>query len=252
MLRARVMPCLLLKNAALVKTIQFRDPSYVGDPINAIRIYNEREVDELIVLDISATPERKPPPFAILRDVASECFMPLCYGGGVRTLADAERIYTLGIEKVAINTHAAERPAFVTELAGRFGSQSVVVAIDVALSPTGGYEVFIRGGRESIGREPADYARQIQDLGAGEIVLTSIDRDGTMSGYDIDLIRRVTAAVSVPVIACGGAGQLQDLRAAVDGGASAAAAGSLVIYHGRNRAVLINFPSRRELERVFG
>jgi cyclase len=251
MLLPRVMPCLLLKDGSLVKTIKFKDPGYIGDPINAIRIYNEKEVDELIFLDITATVEQKRPPFKVLSEIASECFMPVAYGGGLRNLDDIREIFSLGIEKVAINSYAFENPDFVRQAADRFGSQSIVGSIDVRSKMFNRYEVYIHGGRKGTGKDPVSYARHMQSLGVGEILLTSIDRDGTQEGYDLDLIRRVTDAVDVPVIASGGAGKVEDFGLAVkQGGASACAAGSMVVYFGRNRAVLINYPARNELEEV--
>ncbi len=251
MLRPRVMPCLLLKNGSLVKTVKFKDPGYIGDPINAIRIYNEKEVDELIFLDICATHEKRKPPFKVLEEIASECFMPVAYGGGIRDLDEIKTIFNLGIEKVSLNSYAAEKPEFVRQAADKFGSQSIVVSIDVKKRLFGKYEVFTHGGRQGTGVSPWAYARRAQDLGAGEILLTSIDRDGTQEGYDLDLIQRVTAEVDIPVIACGGAGKIEDFGQAIKGaGASACAAGSMVVYYGRNRAVLINFPTRAELDTV--
>lgn len=251
MLTTRVMPCLLLKDGALVKTRQFKDPSYVGDPTNAIKIYNEKEVDELVVVDITATIDSKPPPFRVIEHFANECFMPVAYGGGLNKMEDVKRIFRMGIEKVVINSHAFERPEFVREASDRFGAQAVVVSIDAKRKPVAGYEVYIRGGRTPTGEEPAAFAKKMQDAGAGEIFLNSIDQDGTMEGYDVDLIRAVTDAVQIPVIACGGAGRTSHFSDAVkDGGASAVAAGSMVVYFGRNRAVLINFPNKRELARV--
>ena len=238
----------------MVKTIRFKDPSYIGDPINAIRIYNEKEVDELIFLDITATVEGRQPPFKIISDIAGECFMPVAYGGGVRRLEDIKTIFNLGIEKVAINSYAVENPEFVKLAADRFGSQSIVVSIDARKRRWGQrYQVYTHGGREPTGLDPVEFAVQMQAMGAGEILLTSIDRDGTYEGYDIELIKKVTGAVGLPVIACGGTGKVEDFGAAVkQGGASACAAGSMVVYFGRNRAVLINFPTRRELEKVLG
>jgi cyclase len=242
------MPCLLLKDGSLVKTIQFKDPSYVGDPINTIRIYNDKEVDELIVVDIAATVENKEPNFPLLREIASECFMPVTYGGAVQTLKQVETIFRLGIEKVAVNSYAFKNPQFVRAIASAFGNQSVVISIDVKKNLWGQYKVYARGGREATGLDPVEHAVRMEEMGAGEILLTSIDRDGTMQGYDLDLIRRVAGAVHLPVIACGGAGRVADFGEAVkQGGASAAAAGSMVVYYGRNRAVLINFPTRREI-----
>ena len=249
MLKTRVIPCLLLRNRALVKTIKFKHPCYVGDPINTVRIYNEKEVDELIFLDITATPNGQEPPYELIAEIASECFMPFTYGGGVRRLDQMKRIFSLGVEKVAINSHAAAHPAFIREAADAFGSQSIVVSIDVKKKRFGGYGVYTRGGAQSIKRDPVDYAVELERIGAGEILLTSIDRDGTMDGYDIALIKRVSSAVGIPLIACGGAGCLEDFREAVQqGGASAVAAGSMVVYQGKHRAVLINFPTRDDLE----
>jgi cyclase len=251
MLLARVMPCLLLRGAALVKTIQFKNPSYVGAPLNAIRIYNEKEVDELIFLDITATVEGKRPPLKLLSEIASECFMPVAYGGGVTRLEDVDAVLSLGIEKIAVNTHAVADPSFLTRVADKFGSQAVVVSIDVKRSLFGKYEVYTHGGRKATGLDPAVWAQRAEQAGAGEILLTSIDRDGTGKGFDVELLQRVTSKVSIPVVASGGAGTVQDIGIAVrDGGASAAALGSMAVYHGRNRAVLINFPTREELDRV--
>jgi len=248
MLKTRVIPCLLVQGQRLVKTVEFRDPRYVGDPVNAVRIFNEKEVDELVVLDIAATVEQQPPNLRLIGELASECFMPLAYGGGVRTLEQLQSVFSLGVEKVVINSEAAARPAFVSEAAARYGSQSVIVSIDAKKKWLGGYEVRARSGRHGTGLDPVGFARDMESAGAGEILLNSIDRDGTMRGYDLDLISAVSQSVSIPVIACGGAGTLADLAAAVKGGASAVAAGSMFVFHGKHRAVLINYPARRELE----
>lgn len=250
MLKTRVMPCLLLRNAGLVKTVRFADPVYVGDPINTVRIYNEKEVDELIFLDIMATPNGKPPQFAMVAEIATECFMPFAYGGGVRTAEDAKQLFSAGAEKVAVNSAAFDRPELVTEIATRFGNQSVIASIDVKKKLLGRYEVFTNGGKRATGQDPVAYAVRMQELGAGEILLTSIDRDGVMKGYDVELIRTVARAVDVPVIACGGAGRIEDFAEAVNAGASAVAAGSMVVYQGPHRAVLTNFPTKAELSRV--
>jgi cyclase len=253
MLRTRVMPCLLLKDRSLVKTVKFRDPGYIGDPINAIRIYNEKEVDELIFLDIAATIENRQPPYKVLSEIACECFMPVTYGGGIRRIEDIGTIFSLGIEKVAINSYAVENPSFIQIAADKYGSQSIVVSIDVRKKASGRYEIYTYGARKATGLDPVQFAGQMEEIGAGEILLTAIDRDGTQEGYDVELIHQVASAVSIPVIASGGAGKLEDFKAAVEqGGASACAAGSMVVYFGRNRAVLINFPARRELEAVLG
>jgi cyclase len=246
------MPCLLLNGSSLVKTIRFKSPTYVGDPVNAVNIFNQKEVDEVIVLDITATAQRRPPPFQLISEIATECFMPLTYGGGVTTLEDMDRLYRSGVEKVALNTAAAEDPPLVRAAAERFGTQAVVVSID-AKRKRRGYRMCTHAGRRELRLDPADHAVAAERLGAGEILLTSIDRDGTLEGYDTALIRSVTSRVNVPVVACGGAGRLEDFKLAVDeGGASAVAAGSIVVFHGRNRAVLINFPARSELEQLLG
>lgn len=251
MLKTRVMPCLLSKNGRLVKTVKFKNPAYVGDPVNAIKIYNEKEVDELILVDITATIEERKPSLELISEIADECFMPLTYGGGIRNVDDMKRIFGLGIEKIAVNSYAAENPSFITQAAALFGSQSVVVSIDAKKNWLGRYTVFTHGGRKDIKRDPVAYAREMEQMGAGEILLNAIDRDGTMEGYDLDLIKMVAGAIGIPVIACGGAGSVDDFGKAVKtGGASAVAAGSMVVYQGKNRGVLINFPTREDLERV--
>ena len=253
MLKTRVIPCLLLRNAGLVKTVKFKDPKYVGDPINAVKIFNEKEVDELIFLDITASSENKRPPFKVIEDIASECFMPLAYGGGIRSIEDIRTIFSLGVEKVVINSYAAERPEFIREAADIFGSQSILVSIDVRRSLFGKYGVYTRSGTHNTGFDPADYAKRMVDFGAGELMVYSIDRDGSQSGYEIELIKRVSTVVKVPVIACGGAGSVEHFREAVqDGGASAVSAGSMFVFHGKHRAVLINFPTQSQLEETLG
>lgn len=248
MLLTRVMPCLLLRGNGLVKTVKFKNPTYVGDPINTVRIFNEKEVDELIVLDITATDEKRAPNYKMIAEIATECFMPFTYGGGVKAISILDRLFGLGVEKVAINSAGIERSEFISEAAGKFGSQAIVVSIDVKKKMFGGYEVMTHGGRKKTGLDPVTGAVKMEQAGAGELLLTSIDRDGTMNGYDLDLIKSVTEAVSIPVIACGGAGDTADFELAVsEGGASALAAGSMVVYQGKNRAVLINFPSPDEI-----
>jgi cyclase len=247
MYRARVIPCLLLSGERLVKTVRFKQPTYVGDPINAVKIFNDREVDELAILDITATPERRDPPFEHLREIAGECFMPLSYGGGIRTIEQARRLFGLGVEKVLINTAAADHPALLASIAGEYGSQAVIAGIDVKKDWLGRTRVFNRAGCNNTGREPVEYATSMANAGAGEILLNSIERDGTMSGYDLDLITQVSRAVSIPLVACGGAGSIEHLAAAIAAGASAVAAGSLFVFAGPRRAVLINYPSAAEL-----
>ena len=248
----RVLPCLLLKGDGLVKTTRFKEARYIGDPRNAVRIFNEKEVDELILVDIAATPEGKSPQFDLIREIASEAFMPVAYGGGIRTIEDVRKIFACGVEKIVLGKRAVEDPNFVQEAARLFGNQSIIVCIDVKKSFLGSYEVRVSGGGERTGLDPIAFARRAEEMGAGEILVNSIDRDGTLEGYDIDLIRSVTKRVRVPVIASGGAGKIEDFRSAVqDGGASAVAAGSLFVFQGRHRAVLISYPSTEALKRVF-
>jgi imidazole glycerol-phosphate synthase subunit HisF len=250
-LRTRVIPCLLLRGAGLVKTVRFRDPVYVGDPINAIRIFNDKEVDELMLLDIRASQERRPPQFKLVGEVASECFMPLAYGGGIATLEHARQLLAIGVEKLVLNSAALTQPELIEQLAREFGSQAVVVSIDAKRKLLGGYEVYGAGATRGTGLSPVALARQMEERGAGEILITAIDRDGTQQGYDLKLSREVADAVGVPVVACGGAGQVSDFTAAVgEGGASAVAAGSMFVFHGRHRAVLISYPSAEDLKRA--
>jgi cyclase len=251
MLRTRVIPCLLLRNGGLVKTVRFRDAKYVGDPINAVRIFNDKEVDELVFLDIGATPSGTEPNFELLADITSEAFMPFGYGGGITTVDHVKRLYALGIEKVVINTAAVRTPALVEQAASLAGSSSVVVSIDVRRSLLGKYSVCVQSGQEDLKRDPVAYAREVEQLGAGEILLNAIDRDGTRAGYDLELIQRVAEAVSIPVVACGGAGSLQHFREAVQQGASAVAAGSFFVFHGKHRAVLITYPEYHALVQLF-
>ena len=247
---ARLIPCLLLRGQECVKTVRFRSPRYLGDPVNIVRIFNDREVDELIVLDITATPQALEPRLDLLSDLASECFMPLCYGGGIRDMDDMHAIFALGVEKVAINSRAVNHPSIVESAASAFGSQSIVVSIDVKKTLFGGNRVFTHSGRRATRLLPEIHAKEMESRGAGEILLNSVDRDGTMSGYDLELIRLVASAVNIPVVACGGAGSLENAAEAIQAGASAVAAGSLFSFAGRNRAVLISYPDRGEIENV--
>ena len=251
MLRPRAIPCLLLKNGRLVKTIKFDKPQYVGDPINAVRIFNDMEVDEIVVLDIGATPDRSMVRFDLIGEMASECFMPMAYGGGLTSVEQVRRVLGLGVEKVVINSAAGHDLSIVREIANAFGSQSIVAAVDVRKRMFSGYRPCISGGRQPLKWDVLNWVQALEQAGAGEILVTSIDRDGTMDGYDLALVRLVTGAVRVPVIAAGGAGSVDDIGAVVArGGASAAAVGSLAVYQGRNRAVLINFPTPAQLKAV--
>ncbi|MEP6506723.1 MAG: AglZ/HisF2 family acetamidino modification protein [Gemmatimonadales bacterium] len=251
MLQTRAIPCLLLKGRGFVKTTRFRNPKYLGDPINIVRLFNDKEADELIVLDIAATVEKKPPQFEFLANLTSECFMPLCYGGGVRTIEDIRTLLSIGIEKVAINTAAVASSDLVAKAADAFGSQAIVSSIDAKQNWLGAMKVHTNSARKNTGLDPVMVAIEMDKRGAGEILLTSVDRDGSMKGYDLELIRRVSEAVSIPVVACGGAGNMEHFAQAISAGASAVAAGSLFVYVGPHRAVLINYPTTPELRRIF-
>jgi cyclase len=252
MLKTRVIPCLLLKGAGLVKTRRFKEPKYVGDPINAVKIFNDKEVDELIFLDISATKEKRKPNFKLIHDIATESFMPFAYGGGITSISDIDKLFSIGSEKVVINTSAYHNPELISEAAKRYGNQSIVVSIDVKKNLFGKYEVFIECGKKNIKRNPIDWAKHMEDLGAGEIFLNSIDNDGMQNGFDLKLITKVSQDVAVPVIASGGAWELKHLADAVNiGGASAVAAGSMFVFVGVHRAVLINYPDYIQLEKLF-
>lgn len=247
MLRPRIIPCLLVHQGGLVKTQGFKDPKYVGDPINAVRIFNEKEADELMVLDIDATVKKVEPDFGLIAKLAAECRMPLCYGGGITTAEQAARIVDMGVEKVAVSTTAIANPAILTAMAAAVGRQSVVAVIDVR-KRTGlfakGYEVCTHNGKTVHKYDPVVLAKQLQNAGAGEIVVNSIDRDGLMQGYDIDLASQFKQALKVPVTFLGGAGSLDHLGELISKlGVVGAAAGSLFVFKGKYRAVLINYPT---------
>lgn len=246
MLIPRVIPCLLLRGTGLVKTVRFAEPKYVGDIVNAVKIFNDKEVDEIVILDIEAHARRRIQ-WDLITSTASEAFMPMCYGGGVTRVDDIRRLLKAGIEKVSINTAAHEDPRLIEQAARAFGSQSIVAGIDVKTGFLGRRAVVSHGGKKKQAADPVAWAKAVERAGAGEILLTSVDRDGTQAGYDLELVRQVTAAVRIPVIACGGAGKLQHFAEAIQSGASAVAAGSLFVFHGPHRAVLITYPERAEL-----
>jgi cyclase len=244
MLRPRIIPCLLVRNKGLVKTVKFGPSKYVGDPINAVKIFNEKEADELIVLDIDATTNGSEPDFAMIQKLAAECRMPLCYGGGIKTVEQARRIIGLGVEKVAISSVALSDSNLITEIAAEIGSQSVVVVLDVKKSLFGKYEVYTHNGQKKTGRTPVEVAQQAEKLGAGEIVINSIDLDGQMTGYDLNLATKIREAIRLPMTLLGGAGSLSDIGSLIQTcGVVGAAAGSLFVFKGVYRAVLINYPS---------
>tara|TARA_R110002073_G_scaffold41131_1_gene116511 strand:+ start:15019 stop:15783 length:765 start_codon:yes stop_codon:yes gene_type:complete len=251
MLQTRIIPCLLLKDDSLVKTVNFKKPSYIGDPVNTARIFNELEVDELAVLDITATNNKKSPNFKILSELANECFMPLAYGGGIRTFEDAKKMFQIGIEKVIINTIAFEKPEFITQLASHFGNQAIVASIDVKKNVFGKYQVFSNSGKKKQKVNIIDWAKKLEQLGAGEILLTAIHQEGTWKGFDIELVESITNAVDVPVIANGGCANLKDIGAVVKkGNASAVSLGSMVVYQNKGMGVLVNFPDNEKLKKV--
>lgn len=249
MLEPRIIPCLLFQNQGLVKTINFKKPRYIGDPVNAVRIFNAKEVDEMIFLDIDSTKLNQEIRLDLIRRLAAECFMPLAYGGGIRRVSDIKAILEAGVEKVIINSAFFENPLLVKEAARKFGSQSIVVAIDVR-EELGQYHAYIHSGKQKTVFTVLDAAKLAQQMGAGELMVNSIDRDGAMRGYDLKLIKSVAKSVNIPIIACGGAGIVKDLKLAINAGAQAAAAGSMFVYYGARRAVLINFPSSKELELI--
>lgn len=253
MLFPRVIPVLLVKDRGLVKTVKFKDPKYVGDPLNAVRIFNEQEADELTVIDIDATAQGREPDYRMIENLASECRMPLCYGGGIKTLDQAKRILGLGVEKIALSSIAFEKPELVNEIATQVGNQSVVVVLDAKKKLFGDrYECYTHNGSRATKESPVEFAKKMEDLGAGEIVINSIDNDGQMKGYDLPLIKKITSVVSVPVTALGGAGSIADLGSLIEQEhIIGAAAGSLFVFKGKYRAVLINYPKREEKRLLF-
>jgi len=248
MQRVRVIPVLLLRNGGLVKSVKFKNHVYVGDPINAVKIFNEKEIDEIIILDIDATRQKSALNMSKIREIAGEAFIPLAYGGGISSMQQVKELFYIGVEKVIMNSSAVNKPQLITETAKMVGSQSVVVSIDVKKGLLGGYKVYTSNGTINTGYDPVEFAKKMQDAGAGEIFLNSIDKDGTFNGYDLELIRKVSAELSIPVIASGGAGEVEDFDKAIKSGASAVAAGSMFVFQRPHKAVLISYPSQKELE----
>lgn len=244
MLRPRIIPCLLIHEGGLVKSTKFQDYKYVGDPLNAVRIFNEKEVDELMVIDIDASVNEREPNFELIKKMASECRMPLCYGGGIKTVEHAKKVVSLGAEKVAISSGAIENPKVLREIGNAIGSQSVVIVLDVKKKKIwGGYEIFVHNGTQNTKNDPFDFAEELEKIGIGELVLNNIDLDGTMQGYDIELCKRMRERISIPMTILGGAGSLDDISGAIKNlGVVGAGAGSLFVFKGKYRAVLINYP----------
>jgi imidazole glycerol-phosphate synthase subunit HisF len=251
MLRTRVIPALLLRNESLVKTKQFDKFTYIGDPCNTVRIFNELEVDELLFLDITATKEGREPNYGLLKAIASECFMPLAYGGGIQTVKQAQKILSIGFEKICVNSAALQNTGLITEIANEFGSQAVVASIDYKKPFFGKLQVVKGSNHKCTGKQVEDWAKTLELAGAGEILLTSVDREGTWEGFDLDIVKRVSSVVSIPVVAHGGCGSVSDISSVVrDGGASAVALGSMVVFQKKGMGVLVSFPSNEELEAI--
>lgn len=249
MLRTRVIPCLQLIDDNLVKTVKFDNHGYIGDPINTVRIFNELEVDELCFLDIRASVQGREPNIEILQQIANECFMPLSYGGGVKDFKTAQKILSIGFEKIVLNTAAYRTPALVTQISEHFGAQAVIGSIDVKKNLWGKYQVYINDGKEKIKKDAVEWAKELEQLGAGELLVTSMDKDGSWSGYDQDIIAKINDVVNIPVIANGGAGSVADIESVVKKcGVSAVALGSMVVYQKKGMGVLVNFPDKQILE----
>lgn len=248
--RPRIIPCLTMIDRGLVKTTQFKKPRYLGDPVNSVKIFNGKGVDELCILDIRATANGKSPDFEYLKDIASEAFMPLSYGGGITKLSEIEKLFYIGYEKVIINTALIEGPELIKEAAQFAGNQSIVASIDVKTDLFGRRHVYTRSGEMKAKYSPIELAKFAESLGAGEILLNSISNDGMMKGYDLDLIKEISNAVEIPVVACGGAKDATDLKLALDAGAHGVAAGSMFVYYGKQKAVLINMPEEKELIKI--
>ena len=250
MLNPRIIPCLLIKNKGLVKTVKFKNPKYVGDPINAVKIFNEKGADELIVLDIDASKEGREPDYNMIANLAMECRMPLCYGGGIRTSDQAIKIFQLGVEKIALSSKAIEDPSIISEISNKVGAQSVIVILDVKKNRfSKKYNIYTKNGTLKSKHNPIDFSKRIQQEGCGEIVINSIDKDGGMNGYDYEIIDQIRNVVSIPLTVLGGAGSLDDIGVLINKhGIIGASAGSLFVFKGKYRAVLINYPNPDEKE----
>lgn len=247
MLRPRIIPCLLVHDKGLVKSVHFKNHKYVGDPINAVRIFNEKEVDELMVIDIDATVDNREPDYIMIEKLAAECRMPMCYGGGVKTVEQAQKIFSLGVEKIAISSAIFDDLSLIQRMGEKVGTQSVVVVLDVKKKLLGGYEVYTHNGKKKTGKNPVEFAAELEKLGVGEIVINSIDQDGQMKGYDFDLISKIRDVIHIPMTVLGGAGTLADISQLIKKfGIIGASAGSLFVFKGVYKAVLINYPSRIE------
>ena len=253
MLQKRVIPCLLLHKGGLYKTQKFKNPTYIGDPINAIKIFNTKEVDELMFFDIDASAKNKDPNYKMIEDIASECFMPLCYGGGVKTIEQMKRIYSLGVEKISISSEAILNPSLIQEAASVFGNQAVIVTIDVKKDFWKKKKVFINNGKKNTKKNPIDFVKQLENMGAGEVIINSIDNDGVMKGFDNELLKELKLIINIPIIALGGAGNLNHIKEVFEiSKIDAAACGSMFVYQGPLKGILINYPPYQKLQEMLG
>jgi len=253
MVQKRIIPCLLLHKGGLYKTEKFKKPTYIGDPINAIKIFNEKEVDELMFLDIDATVQNKEPNYQMIEDIASECFMPVCYGGGVKSIEQMKKIYSLGIEKISLSSIAVDNQNIIKEAVSIFGSQSIIVTLDVKKDLFGRKRVFTHNGKKNTKKDPISFVKKVVDLGAGEIVINSIDNDGVMSGYDFKLLKEIKLSTQVPIIALGGAGKIEHIKEAFElSKVDAVACGSMFVYKGQLKGVLINYPPYQKIKELLG
>lgn len=251
MLSPRIIPCLLVHNKGLVKTINFKEGKYVGDPINAVKIFNEKEADELIVIDIDATVENREPDYKMIENIATECRMPLCYGGGIKTVEQAQRIFNLGVEKIALSSSVIENPSLISKIAKEVGNQSVVIVLDIKKKIFGGYDLYTHNGTKKIKKNLENFIKEVQELGVGEIIINSIDNDGLMKGYDFTLISKMKPLINTPMTVLGGAGKLDDIKKLVNSfGIIGCAAGSLFVFKGKYKAVLISYPKAIEKENL--
>lgn len=252
MLKTRVIPVLLMKNDGLHKGVKFKNHKYIGDPINTVKIFNDKEVDELVIFDIEASRLNKAINYKLLEDIASEAFMPIAYGGGVKSLEDAKKLFSLGIEKVVLNTSAIKDSDLVKKLVESYGSQSVVFCLDIKKDFFGKYKAYSHCGTKKVKISPNELAKKMQDLGVGELIVNSIDNDGVMKGYDLEIIKEISSQLTIPVIACGGARSLEDFKKAKEIGAHGCAAGSMFVYSGVHKAVLISYAKYEKLSELFG
>lgn len=252
MLRPRIIPSLLIHDKGLVKTVKFKDHKYIGDPINAVKIFNEKEVDELAIFDIDATVLGYEPNYILIEKLANQSRMPLCYGGGVKTVKQAQRIFSLGVEKIALSSSIIQNPNLIAEISEKVGSQSVIVVLDVKKKLLGGYEICTHNGKKKTGISPVKFAKIAQKLGAGELIINSIDNDGMMNGFDMNIIAKVREEITIPLTVLGGAGNIEDIKKVIlKNGIIGVAAGSLFVFRGVYKAVLINYPSKEEKNNIY-